>query len=71
MTNLKFRCQDVQEAGGAGDGKGPSSWPRWEQVKLQRAEWAMPRTVPSHFSRVLYLSNLKPVRLGPAQGVAL
>ncbi|KAK9788864.1 hypothetical protein WJX73_005048 [Symbiochloris irregularis] len=33
---------------------------RWEQVKLLRAEWSRPKTVQSLFSRVLYISNLKP-----------
>jgi hypothetical protein len=57
-------CPGGQEASAAGEGKpgAPAVWARWEQVKLQRAEWALPRTVPGHYSRVLYLSNLKPAR---------
>ena len=45
------------DAGGQGSG----SWQRWEQVKLLRAEWSRPKTVHQLFSRVLYISNLKPV----------
>jgi len=54
----------AQEALAADGGKagGQAAYARWEQVKLQRAEWALPRSVPGHFSRILYLANLKPVR---------
>lgn len=31
---------------------------RWEPVKLLRAEWAHPRSVPALYSRVLYITNL-------------
>ena len=50
-------CLWQAEAGGQS-----GSWQRWEQVKLLRAEWSRPKTVPALFSRVLYISNLKPVR---------
>lgn len=33
------------------------------QVKLLQVEWAQPRSVPPLFSRILYVGNLKPVRL--------
>ena len=35
---------------------------RWQQVKLQRAEWTRPHTVFALFGRVLYVSNLPQVR---------
>ena len=35
---------------------------RWEPVKLLRAEWAHPRSVPALYSRVLYITNLPHVR---------
>ncbi|KAK9845951.1 hypothetical protein WJX81_006763 [Elliptochloris bilobata] len=59
-NEMRPDSKKAKEAGATGEGKGPGAWARWEQVKLQRAEWTMPRTVPGHFSRVLYLSNLKP-----------
>lgn len=34
---------------------------RWQQIKLLRAEWAHPRTIPGLYSRVLYITNLTPV----------
>ena len=34
---------------------------RWQQVKLQRAEWSRPHTVFALFGRVLYVSNLPQV----------
>ncbi|KAL3159657.1 hypothetical protein ABBQ38_010066 [Trebouxia sp. C0009 RCD-2024] len=33
---------------------------RWQQIKLLRAEWAHPRTIPGLYSRVLYITNLTP-----------
>ena len=36
---------------------------RWQQIKLLRAEWAHPRTIPGLYSRVLYITNLMPVSL--------
>ena len=43
------------------DGKDDENKPggqRWEPVKLLRAEWAHPRSVPALYSRVLYITNL-------------
>ncbi len=39
---------------------------RWQQIKLLRAEWAHPRTIPGLYSRVLYITNLTPVSQIPS-----
>ena len=41
------------------DRRGPGN--RWQQIKLQRAEWTRPRSTHALFGRVLYVSNLPPV----------
>lgn len=63
MRDVLCLLDDTCPCNQQGEG-GSGQWgQRWEQVKLLRAEWTRPKTVQQLFSRVLYISNLKPVWL--------
>lgn len=49
--------QDMRPARAAAPG-GDGQRPRWQQVKLLKAEWAHTRNVSQLFGRVLYVANL-------------
>ena len=57
------RCLHVC-SGWSQDRRGPGN--RWQQIKLQRAEWTRPRSTQALFGRVLYVSNLPPVSCRPS-----
>ena len=62
LQALCHACRKGTEAAVAQGRRGPGD--RWQQIKLQRAEWTRPRSLQALFGRVLYVSNLPQVAAG-------